>query len=149
MTSNAQRIRLTIAACLLAAALPAPAQESPAGGETLYQRMGGNAVISAVVNEMVETMAANSRVNQSYDKVNLKRLKSMVVEQICAAAGGPCRYSGEDMKTVHAGLNITQSEFYAQVEALRTSLDNHGVGTREKNELLRLLAPMKRDVVTK
>ena len=148
MTSNTRRIRMTIAACLLAAALPAAAQESPAG-ETLYRRMGGNAVISAVVNETVETMAANPRVNQSFDKVDLKRLKSMVVEQICALAGGPCRYSGDDMKTVHAGLNITESEFYAQVEALRAALDNQGVGTREKNELLRMLAPMKKDVVTK
>jgi hemoglobin len=149
MTSNTRRIRTTIAACLLAAALPAPAQESPAGGATLYGRMGGNAVISAVVDETVETMAANPRVNQSYEKVDLKRLKSMVVEQICALAGGPCRYSGDDMKTTHAGLNITESEFYAQVEALRAALDHHGVGTREKNELLRMLAPMKRDVVTK
>ena len=149
MTANTLRIRMMIAACLLAAALPAPAQDSPAGGETLYGRMGGNAVITAVVNETVETMAANPRVNQSFDKVDLKRLKSMVVEQICALAGGPCRYSGEDMKTVHAGLDITESEFYAQVEALRAALDNHGVGTREKNELLRMLASMKRDVVTK
>ena len=73
----------------------------------------------------------------------------MIVELICALSGGPCRYSGDDMKTTHAGLNITEAEFYALVEAERAALDHHGVGTREKNELLRLLAPMKRDIVTK
>jgi hemoglobin len=93
-------------------------------------------------------MAANPRVNQSYDKVDLKRLKKMVVEQICALTGGPCSYSGDDMKITHAGLDITEAEFVAQVEALRAALDHQHVGTREKNELLRLLAPMKRDVVT-
>jgi hemoglobin len=136
-------------AFLLAAALPASAQDRSPGAATLYERLGGNPVLTAVVEETVDTMAANPRVNQSFDKVNLKRLKHMIVEQLCALAGGPCRYTGDDMKTVHAGLDITESELYAQVETLRAALDRHGVGAREKNELLRILAPMKRDVVTK
>jgi len=53
------------------------------------------------------------------------------------------------MKAVHAGLGITQADFYRLVEHLRQILDAHGVATREKNELLARLAPMKRDVVTK
>ncbi len=68
---------------------------------------------------------------------------------MCSLAGGGCKYSGDDVKTVHAGLNIRQGEFYAMVEALRAALDANGVGEREKNELLRLLAPIKRDVVTR
>jgi hemoglobin len=116
---------------------------------SLYERLGGAAVIAAVVEETVETMAADPRVNQSFDKVDLKRLKKMIVELMCALTGGPCSYGGDDMKTTHAGLDITEAEFYALVEAERAALDHHRVGTREKNELLRLLAPMKRDIVTK
>lgn len=148
-------MRTWIAAILLVAALPAVAQErsaeaeSPESRQSLYQRLGGNAVLVAVVEETIDTTAANPRVNQSFDKVNMKRLKQMIVEQLCALAAGPCRYTGDDMKKSHAGLNITESELYALVEALRAALDRHGVGTREKNELLRLLAPMKKDVVTK
>jgi hemoglobin len=88
-------------------------------------------------------------VNQSFDGVNLKKLETKIVQQICALAGGGCTYTGDDMKLAHQGLHIGQREFYALVEALRVALDDNGVGEREKNELLRLLAPMKRDVVTR
>ncbi len=149
MTTSAAYICRTASALLLWAVLTAAAQEPTAASASLYDRLGGDAVLTAVVNETVDTMSSNPRVNQSFDRVDLKRLKRMVVEQLCALTGGPCRYSGEDMKIVHAGLNITESEFYAQVETLKAALDHNGVGLREKNELLRLLAPMKRDVVTK
>ena len=147
MTSIPRRVSLAIFVFLLSAGPVAYAQEH--GSRSLYERIGGEPVITAVVEETVETMAANPRVNQSYEKVDLKRLKKMVVEQICALSGGPCIYSGDDMKITHAGLDITEAEFVAQVETLRAALDHQHVGTREKNELLRLLAPMKRDVVTK
>jgi len=68
---------------------------------------------------------------------------------LCALADGPCTYDGDDMKSVHAGQGITEADFYRLVERLRDILDAHGVATREKNELLARLAPMKRDVVTK
>jgi hemoglobin len=115
---------------------------------SLYERLGGEAVVAKVVEQTVSRVANNPEVNQSFDKVNLSKLDKIVVEQICSLTGGGCKYSGDDMKTVHAGLNITEREFYAMVEALRMALDANGVGEREKNELLRILAPMKRDIVT-
>ena len=152
MTLSQRTIRpaamgLLLWACLLWAGPGALAEEP--GGRSLYERLGGEAVIAAVVEDTVETMAADPRVNQSFAKVGLQRLKKMIVELICSLTGGPCSYSGDDMKTTHAGLDITEAEFYALVEAERAALDRHHVGTREKNELLRLLAPMKRDIVTK
>ena len=53
------------------------------------------------------------------------------------------------MKAVHGGLDVTDAEFNGLVENLVTALYGNGVGLREKNELLKLLAPMKRDIVTK
>jgi hemoglobin len=147
MTHTFRHIFLLLAALSLPLALPVHAGEPIE--RSLYDRLGGQPVITAVVEETVAKMSSNPRVNQSFDKVDLKRLSKMVVEQFCALTGGPCTYSGDDMKIVHAGLNITESEFFAQVETLRAALDHNGVATREKNELLRLLAPMKRDVVTK
>lgn len=119
------------------------------GENNLYQRLGGAPVVSKVVEETLAAVALDTRVNQSFDKVDLKKLNKKIVEQVCMLAGGGCRYTGDDMKKVHAGLDITEHGFYAMVAALRTSLDANGVGEREKNELLRLLAPMKRDVVTR
>ena len=138
--------------CLHVAALAlilSPASFAADGEHSLYQRLGGAPVVSQVVEETVEAVARDPRVNQSFDKVDRKKLNQKIVEQICALAGGGCRYTGDDMKKVHAGLDITEHGFYAMVAALRISLDANGVGEREKNELLRLLAPMKRDVVTR
>ena len=116
---------------------------------SLYQRLGGEAVMAKVVKQTVQQIADDPAVNQSLDKVNLKKLDAKIVVQICAVAGGGCAYDGDDMKTAHKGLNINEREFYALVEALRTALDANGVAEREKNELLRLLAPMKRDVISR
>lgn len=51
------------------------------------------------------------------------------------------------MQDVHGGLGITEAEFYGLVEVLKNSLRAHGVAIAERNELLRILAPMKRDIV--
>ena len=116
---------------------------------SLYARLGGEPVVAQVVNQTIDTVAQDPRVNRSFDQVNLKRVKSKLVEQICSLTRGGCEYTGDEMKLVHKGLKITEREFYALVEALRQALNDNGVGEREKNELLAILAPMKRLVVEK
>ncbi|MGC3981481.1 MAG: group 1 truncated hemoglobin [Steroidobacteraceae bacterium] len=116
---------------------------------SLYERMGGAEVVTAVSNQLIDRTVADPKLKRSFDKVDIPRLKKLLIEQICALSGGPCKYSGDTMKEVHAGLNIRQDEFYGMVEELRTvMIDNH-IELRERNELLALLAPMKRDVVTR
>ncbi len=118
-------------------------------GRSLYDRLGGEPVVGKVVEQTIATVARDPRVNHSFDKIDLKKLNGKIVEQFCMLAGGGCKYTGDSMKDVHAGLDITEKDFYALVQALRDALDANGVGEREKNELLRLLAPMKREVVTR
>ncbi len=104
--------------------------------------------MTAVVSDTIDVLAASADGRRSFDRVKLDRVKRRVVEQFCALTGGPCVYRGDDMRTVHGGLGITEREFNAIVQIVRDMLARHGVGEREKNELLRLLAPMKRDIVT-
>ena len=115
----------------------------------LYTRLGGETVVAQVVNQTVDTVAQDPRVNQSFNNVNLKRVKTKLVEQICSLTGGGCEYTGDEMKQVHKGLKISEREFFALVEALRQALNDNGVGERGKNELLAIFAPMKRLVVEK
>lgn len=115
---------------------------------SLYERIGGEPVLTAVVGDTIDVLAASADGRRSFERVKLGRVKRGVVEQFCALTGGPCVYRGDDMRLVHAGLRITEREFNAIVQILRDALARHGVGEREKNELLRLLAPMKRDIVT-
>jgi len=118
-------------------------------GSSLYDRLGGSDGVSAIVDELIDRSRTGPHTSRSFEKVNLKRLKQQIAVQVCSLAGGPCAFTGDDMKTTHAGHDITQAEFYAMVEILRAVLDDRGVGEREKNELLALLAPFKRDVVTR
>jgi hemoglobin len=115
--------------------------------ESLYARMGGTPVVTAIVSDMVDEVDADPRLNQSYRGVNTKRLKRQVVAFICELAGGGCHYTGSSMHDAHANLHITEAEFYDMVAILRRQMVRHHVGLRERNELLAILAPMKHDIV--
>ena len=116
---------------------------------TLYERLGGEKIVAQFVSETVDLSIVDPLIKRSFDKVDLKKLKVKVAEQICALSGGPCKYSGDDMKIAHQGLDITEAEFYGFVDILRGTLNRAKVPESAKNELLRILAPMKRDIVTK
>ena len=135
-------------AALLALSLTTLVNAAP-DNASLYDRMGGGVVMAAISEQLMDQTANSPQLNQSFNNVDLPRLKKLLTEQLCALAGGPCTYSGDSMRDVHAGLNIKQGEFYGMVEVLRTVMITNGVALRERNELLALLAPMKRDVVTR
>ncbi|MBM4121461.1 MAG: group 1 truncated hemoglobin [Nitrospira sp.] len=115
---------------------------------SLYERLGKKEAITAVVNDFVNRVAVDSRINGKFANANIPRLKALLVEQICEASGGPCTYTGRDMKTTHAGLAITSEQFDALVGDLVATLNKFKVPEREKNELLGALGPMKKDIVT-
>ena len=138
------RAKLLVVFCLYAALTFA---DTPP--QTLYQRLGGEKTIVKIVEETIDRSAADAKTARSFDKINLVNLKKKLVEHFCQLADGPCKYSGDEMKLVHKGLDITESEFYGMVEHLRMALDHAQVAESAKNELLKILAPMKRDIVTK
>jgi hemoglobin len=115
---------------------------------TLYDRLGGKSAISAVVEDFVARVAADSRINGKFASANIPRLKTMLTDQICQASGGPCTYTGRDMKSAHTGMRVTGEEFDALVGDLVLTLDKFHVGDREKQDLLSALGPMKKDIVT-
>ena len=113
----------------------------------LYDRLGGRPAIQAVVDDFIANVAGDARINQRFAGANIPRLKMRLVDQICEAAGGPCKYTGQSMKVAHAGMKITDAEFAALVEDLVKSLDKFKVPAQEKSELLGALGGMKTDIV--
>src|SRR3990170_906105 len=105
---------------------PAPAP-APAPGPPLYERLGGQGAITAVVDTFVANVAADTRINAFFRGVDLPQLKRLLVEQICQATGGPCTYSGRSMRAAHTGMNITTAQFDALVEDLVRALDRFQV----------------------
>jgi hemoglobin len=124
-----------------------PAANPPV--DSLYARLGGDPVMKPVIDDYLSRVVEDPDLSRSFAGVDLARLKAHVVTFICSVTGGGCRYEGDNMKVAHAGLKITEAEMNHFVELLIEALDRHGVGLREKNELLAVLAPMKRDVVTR
>jgi hemoglobin len=132
---------------LLAAGCASMRDDTMMAKKSLYDRLGGKQAITGVVDDFIANVAADSRINQRFAGTNIPRLKTMLVDQICEATGGPCKYTGKDMKTVHAGMRITEGEFNALVEDLVKSLDKFKVPGPEKNELLTALGGMKPQIV--
>jgi len=121
----------------------------PMQDQSLYQRLGGKEAITAVVDDFIGNVAGDARINKRFANANTPRLKTLLVEQICAASGGPCTYTGRDMTTAHTGMDIQSAEFDALVEDLVKSLDKFKVPAREKSELLGALGGMKPAIVNK
>jgi len=122
--------------------------------KSLYDRLGGKAAIVAVVNDFVARVAGDKRINSFFkataaDPKRLAAFKTNLVNQICEASGGPCKYTGKDMKTAHQGMGITTADFNALVGDLVATLNKFKVGAEEQKELLGVLGPMKKDIVEK
>ena len=127
-------------------ATPAPA--TAAGGETLYKRLGEEKAIQAVIDGFLVNVGGDARINKFFANTDLKRLNKLLVEQVANATGGPQKYTGRDMKTTHAGLKITVADFNALVEDLGKSLTTLKVPAKEQGELVAILAPLQKDIVT-
>lgn len=114
---------------------------------SLYERLGGIDSITAVVEDFRDRVAKDDRINRKFAKTDLPRLKQMLIDQICAASGGPCTYTGRSMKDAHAGMGVTGGEFSALVEDLVATLNHFKVGNAEQDAVLEVLGPLKSDIV--
>lgn len=146
---------------------PAPVAEAPqpqpkpqtrpvARRGNLYERMGGEDVVRAVVGDFVTRAAADPAVNftrQGHPNEwqatpeNIERLKRRLVEFVATTAGGPMQYRGSDMVTAHRGMAITNSEFDALAGHLRAALEANDVPRREREELMSAVASTRGAVV--
>src|SRR5277367_3073581 len=93
--------------------------------DSLYARIGGQPAINAIVADTIDQVAADPHLNQSFEGTNLKRIKRLLAEQICDLTGGPCHYSGDTMRQVHAGHHISEAEFYGLVQIMRDAMLAH------------------------
>jgi len=115
---------------------------------TLYDRLGGRDAIIAVVEDFIGNVSSDNRISAFFQHADLPGLKQKLVDQICETTGGPCKYTGKDMKTAHDSMGVKDADFTALVDDLVKTLDKFKVGDKEKSDLLGALGAMKRDIVT-
>jgi hemoglobin len=114
---------------------------------TLYERLGGRDAIVMVVDSFVARVAADTRINKKFARSDIPRVKTMIVEQICNATGGPCTYRGRSMKEAHRNMGVTDGEFDALVEDLVATLNQFNVAKADQDALLNTLGSMRADIV--
>jgi hemoglobin len=120
---------------------------------SLYERLGGVYAIAAVVDDFINRIMddprlnANPQVDEAHHRVSRAGFKYLVTEQVCWAAGGPQRYTGRNMRDSHADLKITGAEWEAFLDDLRQTLEKFQVPATEQGELLAIVASTKGDIV--
>jgi hemoglobin len=120
---------------------------------TLYERLGGVYAIAAVVDDFIDRIMgdprlnANPNVDEAHHRVSRAGFKYLVTEQLCEAAGGPQRYTGRSMYDSHAHLAITDHEWAAFLDDLRQSLDKFRLPAELQEEIVGIVQSTKGDIV--
>ena len=120
--------------------------------DTLYKRLGGYDAIAAVTDDFIMRLATDKQLGRFFvgaSDNSKKKIRQLVIDQLCAATGGPCLYLGRDMKTVHKGLGITEDDWNIAVKHLVATLNKFKVPEAEQKELAGALMGLKADIVEK
>ena len=129
---------------------PPQAAASQPAGKSLYQRLGGYDAIAAITDDMIPRFVGDPQLKPFFRGLNAEHqrlVRQHLVDFLCQATGGPCYYTGRDMKTAHTGLNITDEQWQAAMKEVAASLDNFKVPDREKSEVLAAVGGLKADIV--
>lgn len=131
----------------------APAKTAVAqSGTSLYQRLGGYDALAAVTDDFITRLATDKMLGRFFvgaSDNSKMRIRQLVLDQLCAATGGPCVYIGRDMKTAHKGLGITEEDWNIAVKHLLATLTKFNVKDKEQKEVAAALTGLKSDIVEK
>ena len=124
----------------------------PQPTDPLYKRLGGYDAIAAVVDDFLVRLIGDPELARFFggaSTMSKQRIRQLVVDQLCAATGGPCVYLGRDMKSSHAGLGITSRDWELAVNHLVATLEKFRVPAKEKNEVLTAISGLRPQIVEK
>ncbi|TMR95347.1 group I truncated hemoglobin [Nonomuraea basaltis] len=117
----------------------------PDQGPSLYDRLGGVYNIATVVDDLIDRVMSDPRLNknpaveEAHHRVSPAGFKFLVTEMICAAAGGPQQYSGRTMGDSHRHLAIAEDEWESFMDDLHQSLAKYQVPPAEKSEIVAIV----------
>ncbi len=112
----------------------------------LYQQLGKRTGIAQIVEDLLFLIVEDQRINQQFKGMDVARFHRNLTDQLCELSGGPCTYSGREMRELHADMAITDTQFNALAENLILAMEKNGVPTGAQNRLLKQLIPLYPDV---
>lgn len=116
---------------------------------SLYQRLGGQAAISAVVDAFYVKVLADARIKQHFTDVDMEKQAKRQKAFLSAAFGGPVAWTGKDMRKAHQGLNLTEADFNAVAENLLKTMEECKVPKALIDEVMAIAGSVKNDVLNK
>jgi hemoglobin len=149
-------LALALALAAEAACWTGPAHEQPRttappanARPPLYDRLGGAGTISSIVGEALRIITGDPRFQTFFTRAETPRLRRRLEEWLCAAAGGPCRYTGKSLRAAHAGMAISSDDFEAFVQAFAQALSRVGIQGRARVEVLLLVRRARPDIIAR
>lgn len=118
--------------------------------KTLYERLGGYDAISAVTNDLLPRLKADSQLARFWQhrgEDGVKRETQLLIDFLCSSAGGPLYYTGRDMKTSHKGMKISEGDWSALLGHLNATLETFQVPQAERDEVVAFVQSTKPDIV--
>lgn len=117
---------------------------------TLYTRLGGYDAIAAVANDLLPRLIADTQLGRFWahrGTDGVLREKQLLIDFLCACAGGPMYYRGRDMATAHRGMKIDTGDWERFLDHLNATLDACQVPAIERGEVLGFIDSLKADIV--
>ena len=115
---------------------------------TLYERLGGEAGIAAIANDVVDNHLANPLVQARFRAAkDIPKLKRLATEFFCMGSGGPQSYTGRDMLATHRGMNISGSEYLAVIDDVMAALAKHGIDEATQKDVLFILYGLRKEIL--
>jgi hemoglobin len=122
---------------------------TPIKGDGVFKAFHEKDGIQRIIDDFIVRVTTDPRIKRHFEDTNLQRLNLLLVQQVCYLTGGPCQYTGRDMKTTHQAMGLRNDDFNALAEDLQLSMDREGVSFPAQNQLLAKLAPMQHNIVTR
>ncbi len=120
---------------------------NPVYAGTLYDQLGGKEGVAEIVDNFITQISYDPQIYPFFSKTNVPRLREKLEEQVCMLSDGPCAYTGDSMEQVHTNMHISTAEFNRTVELMQAAMDDAGIPFTVQNQLLKLLAPMREEII--
>ena len=117
---------------------------------TLYQRLGGYDAVAAVANDLLPRLQGDPQLGRFWahrGEDGVAREKQLLIDFLCASAGGPMYYTGRDMRTSHQGMRISESDWAAFLGHVKATLDTFQVPQPECDEVVAFIESTKAEIV--
>lgn len=128
--------------------------KNKANAPTLYERLGGKEGITAIVDDVIEAHMQNPTISATFipyktQPERMAKIRQHTIDFFSAGSGGPVQYTGRDMPTTHAGMNISATEYMAVIDDIMMVLDKHKIDEESKKDVLAILWSLKGMIMEK